>query len=124
MGFFPKLKLNYCISSNNFAPKGGNYSREDNYSREAIISNISHRRSCHKYFVLLYHEIKKLHNHIKNKPNMGFLRVSNFVLLINQCPMSISSASEPELSLITFTGSDCSCEQLNESLFVTQDFNF
>ena len=25
------------------------------YSREAIISNISHRRSCLKYFVLLYH---------------------------------------------------------------------
>ena len=48
----------YCISSNNspgainfffFAPKGGDY------SREAIISNISHRRSCPKYFVLLYH---------------------------------------------------------------------
>ena len=39
--------------------------------------------------------------------------------------MSISSASEPESSLIyTFTGSDSSCEQLNESLFVTQDVNF
>ena len=38
--------------------------------------------------------------------------------------MSRSSASEPELSLITFTGSDSSCEQLNESLFVTQDVNF
>ena len=28
---------------------------ESNYSREAIISNISHRRSCLKYVVLLYH---------------------------------------------------------------------
>ena len=38
-----------------FAPKGdGDYSREGNYLREAIISNISHRRLCSKYFVLLY----------------------------------------------------------------------
>ena len=55
--------LTYRISSNNsrgaiisiFAPKGGDYLREGNYSREAFISNISHRRSCPKYFVLLYH---------------------------------------------------------------------
>ena len=38
-----------------FAPKGGgDYSMEGDYLREAIISNISHRRLCSKYFVLLY----------------------------------------------------------------------
>ena len=35
---------------------------------------------------------------------MGFSTVS--VSLINQCSMSMSSASEPESSLITFTGPD------------------
>ena len=39
--------------------KGGHYSREGDYSREAIISKISHWRSCTIYFVLLYHAIKE-----------------------------------------------------------------
>ena len=50
----------YRISSNSsqaiisiFAPKGGDY------SKEAIITNISHWRSCPKYFVLLYQTIKE-----------------------------------------------------------------
>ena len=37
---FPRIKLGATISF--FASKGDNYSREGNYSREAIISNISH----------------------------------------------------------------------------------
>ena len=36
-----------------FAQKGGDF------SREAIISNITHWKSCPKYFVLFSHEIKK-----------------------------------------------------------------
>ena len=40
--------------------KGVDYSREDDYSREATISNISHRRLCLTYFVfLLYQAIKE-----------------------------------------------------------------
>ena len=38
-----------------FAPKEGDYSMEGDYSREAIISNIVHWKSCPKYFVLLFH---------------------------------------------------------------------
>ena len=41
-----------------FAPKRGNCLKEGDYSRDAIISNISLRRSCPKYFVLLYQAIK------------------------------------------------------------------
>ena len=36
-----------------FSPKGGDYWREGNYSREAIISNIAHSKSFSEYFVLL-----------------------------------------------------------------------
>ena len=32
-----------------FAQKGGDYSREGDYSRGAIISNIAHWKSCLKY---------------------------------------------------------------------------
>ena len=57
----------YRISSNNSqgnyfyfrTPKGGDYLREGDYSREAFISNISRRRSYPKYFVLLYQAIKE-----------------------------------------------------------------
>ena len=38
-----------------FAQKGGNYSREGDYLREKIISNIAHWKSCPKYFVLFFH---------------------------------------------------------------------
>ena len=41
------------------ATKGGDYSRQDDYLKEAIISNIAHWKSCHKYFVLLSLIIKK-----------------------------------------------------------------
>ena len=41
-----------------FTPKEGYYSREGDYSRGAIISNISQRRSCPIYFILLYQAIK------------------------------------------------------------------
>ena len=55
----------YCISLNNisfFAQKGGNYSREGDYLREAIISNIAHWKSCPKCFVLF--SIKSKNNHV------------------------------------------------------------
>ena len=42
-----------------FSTKRGDYSREGDFSREAIVSNISHRRWRSKYFVLLYQAIKK-----------------------------------------------------------------
>ena len=43
----------------------------------------------------------------ENKPNMGFLVFQIcFVDYGNQCSMSISSASEPESSLMNLTGSD------------------
>ena len=34
-----------------FTQKGGNYLREGDYSRKAIISNIAHRKLCPKYFI-------------------------------------------------------------------------
>ena len=34
------------------------------YSREAIISNVAHLKSCPKYFVFLSHSIKKLSHQI------------------------------------------------------------
>ena len=71
---------NYRISSNNsrgqepqwllsgaiisfFAHKGGDYSREGDYLREAIISNVAYWKSSPKYFV--YYAIKSKNNHIK-----------------------------------------------------------
>ena len=71
---------NYGISSNNsrmqepqwllsgaiisfFAHKGSDYSREGDYLREAIISNIAYWKSSPKYFV--YYAIKSKNNHIK-----------------------------------------------------------
>ena len=60
--------LKYRISSNNSrgdyfyfrTKKRGNYSKAGNYYQmEAIISNIPHRRTCPKYFVLLYLAIKE-----------------------------------------------------------------
>ena len=52
----------YHISLNNsqgqfiylFAQKGGNYSREGDYLREAIISNIAYWKSCPKFCVLFF----------------------------------------------------------------------
>jgi len=38
-----------------FTPKGGDYLREGDYSRETIISNIAHWKLCPKNFVLLSH---------------------------------------------------------------------
>ena len=70
LGGFPDTKdeqpaaiHQYRISLNNslgqfisfFAQKGGDYSREGDYLREAIISNIAHWKSCPKYFVLFFH---------------------------------------------------------------------
>lgn len=64
LGTVKDVNMKYHISSNLlkatwrsvpfFAPKGGDFSREGNYLRKAIISNISHRRLCPKYFVSLY----------------------------------------------------------------------
>ena len=39
-------------------------SKRGDYSREAVISNIAHLKSCPKYFVLLSHEIKKFSHQI------------------------------------------------------------
>ena len=52
-----------------FAHKGGDYSRESYYLREAIISNIAHWKSCPNYFVLLRKIITS------NELTMGFLSV-------------------------------------------------
>ena len=52
-----------------FAPKGGDY------SREAIISDIVHWKSCPKYFVLPLN--KKIIT--SKKPNMGFSSLPNLV---------------------------------------------
>ena len=40
---FPRVTAGAIISI--FAPRGGDNSREGDYSRETIISNLSHRRS-------------------------------------------------------------------------------
>ena len=42
-----------------FSPKGGDYSREGDYLRKVIFSNISHKRLCPKCFVSLYQAIKE-----------------------------------------------------------------
>ena len=55
--------VEYRISSKNsrgqllffFTQKGGDYSREGEYLRGVIISNIAHWKLCPKYFVLLSH---------------------------------------------------------------------
>ena len=52
---FPRIIAGAIISF--FAPKGGDRFREGDYSREAIISNISHRRSC-ALNILFYYIIK------------------------------------------------------------------
>ena len=54
---FPRIIAGAIISI--FTPKGDDYSREGDYSRGAIISNISQRRSCPIYFVSLYQAIKE-----------------------------------------------------------------
>ena len=56
-----------------FAPKGGDY------SREAIISDIVHWKSCPKYFVL---PLNKKKNHIKETEH-GLFKSSKFGSLIN-----------------------------------------
>ena len=81
-----------------FAPKGGDHSREGNYSREAIISNISHR-SRSKYFVLLYQAIKE-----KGK----YMNITIKKLYKNWCLCNHSVVNKI----------------LSESLFVSQDVNF
>ena len=49
--FFPNtVFLDYFLP-----PKGGGYYKEDEYSREAIISNNAHWKLCPKYFVSLSH---------------------------------------------------------------------
>ena len=60
-----------------FSPKGpGDYSRDGNFSKEAIISNIAHWKSFSKYFVLFSDWIKKI---TSTKLNMDFLSVPNLV---------------------------------------------
>ena len=79
-----------------FSPKGpGDYSRDGNFSREAIISNIAHWKSFSKYFVLFSDWIKKI---TSTKLNMDFLSVPNLVPWLK----SISSLSELQSSLISF----------------------
>ena len=54
---FPRIIAGAITSI--FAPKGGDYSRESDYSREAIISNASALRRSHpKYFVLFINKEK------------------------------------------------------------------
>ena len=68
-----------------FSPKGpGDYSRDGNFSREAIISNIAHWKSFSKYFVLF----------------SDWISVPNLVPWLE----SISSLSELQSSLISFAG--------------------
>ena len=54
---FPRIIAEAIISI--FTPQGGDY------SREAIISNVSCRRSCPIYFVLLYQAIKEKVKYMK-----------------------------------------------------------
>ena len=64
-----------------FTPKGGDYSRRCDYSREAIIIlNTAHWQSCPKYFVLSSHWIKKKII-TSNILNMVFIFVSNYFLV-------------------------------------------
>ena len=62
---FPRIIAGAIISI--FTPKGGDYLREGDYSRGAIISNISHKSSCPMYFVLLYQAISEIHEHYHRK---------------------------------------------------------
>ena len=85
---FKKKKLSvYRISSNNswgdfffFAPNGGDYLREGNYSRKVVISRtcIAHWKSCTRYFTLSSRYLLKII--ISNELNMGFLSVPDLFL--------------------------------------------
>ena len=54
---FPQIITGVIIS--NFATKGGNYSKESDYSRKTITWNISRKSSCPICLVLLYQVIKE-----------------------------------------------------------------
>ena len=77
------------ISSNNsrgrlfpfIAQKGGDYSREGDYLREAIISNIAHWKSCPKCICFIM-PLNKKNLHIKLTEH-GFFKCSKFSSLIN-----------------------------------------
>ena len=73
--FFPRI-----IAGGNYfffrIKKGRDYSSgEGDYSREAIISNVAHGKSCPKYFVLFSLLNKKIIT--SNKLSMGFFNVPN-----------------------------------------------
>ena len=72
-----------------FAHKGGDYSREGDHLREAIISNIAYWKSCPKYFV--YYAIKSK-NFISSKLNIGFFKCSKFSSLINFHGLNLHSS--------------------------------
>ena len=63
-----------------FAPNGGDYFREGNYSRKVVISKtcIAHWKSCTRYFTLSSRYLLKII--ISNELNMGFLSVPDLFL--------------------------------------------
>ena len=63
-----------------FAPNGGDYLREGNYSRKVVISKtcIAHWKSCTRYFTLSSRYLLKII--ISNELNMGFLSVPDLFL--------------------------------------------
>ena len=81
-----KKKSAYRISSNNsrgdffFAPNGGDYFREGNYSRKVVISKtcIAHWKSCTRYFTLSSRYLLKII--ISNELNLGFFSVPDLFL--------------------------------------------
>ena len=81
------------------APKGGDYLREGDYSREAIISNISHRSSRPKYIALLYQarkEKSEIHEHYyrkKLKKSCDFVTIQSIFSIIQKL-WSYSSGGE------------------------------
>ena len=71
---FPRIIARAIISF--FAPKGGDYLKEGNYSRETIISNIlTESRALN---ILFYFPIKSKNNHIK-ETKYGLFRLPNLV---------------------------------------------
>ena len=73
---FPRIIAGGIISL--FAQKGGNFSREGDFLREAIISNIAPWKS----FVLLNYAIKLKNNHIELTEH-GLFKCSKLSSLIN-----------------------------------------
>ena len=87
-----------------FAQKGGDYSREGNYLREAIYPNIAPWKLCPKYFVLLSQALnqKMITSNQLNTWAFYVFQIS----FLDSFSVSISTVSELESLVIGFAGSD------------------